>query len=186
MKIIGLNTKTTIKTDKKHHFIFNIYELWPHRNRSAMITASQFTAALVFSRSDGDFEPSGEVFQQWASYAGGIEPKIHQLVKGRKTRKVKTKEICRGKIVTTNRGNIYSIARTDWVSTIAGTIIKHNSLNQHAIFDKSAVILWSAVSVLQHSSEQKTLVVPAEHFRWRQLLSALHQATQTEIPSTSS
>ena len=64
MKIIGLKTKITIKTHKKHHFIFNIYELWPHRYRSVMITASQFTAALVLSRSDGDFEPSVEVFQQ--------------------------------------------------------------------------------------------------------------------------
>ena len=64
MKIKGLKTEITIKTDKKHHFMFNIYELWPHRNRSAMIPASQFTAASVLSRSDGDFEPSVEVFQQ--------------------------------------------------------------------------------------------------------------------------
>ena len=65
-----------------------------------MITASQFTAALLLSQSDGDFEPTVEVFQQSASYAGRKEPKINQLVKGTKTREVKTIDTCRGKTVT--------------------------------------------------------------------------------------
>ena len=65
-----------------------------------MITASQFTAALLLSQSDGDFEPSVEVFQQSASYAGRKEPKTNQLVKGTKTREVKTIHTCRGKTVT--------------------------------------------------------------------------------------
>ena len=60
-----------------------------------MITATQLTAALLLSQTD--FEPSVEVFQQWASYAGGIEPEINQLVKGTKTREVKTIDNCRGK-----------------------------------------------------------------------------------------
>ena len=61
-----------------------------------MITASQFTAALILSQSDGDFEPS-VVFQQLASYADRKEPEINQLVKGKKTREVKTIDNCRGK-----------------------------------------------------------------------------------------
>ena len=59
-----LKTKITIKTYNKYHFILNLYELGPDRYRSAMITASQFTAALLLSQSDGDFEPSVEVGQQ--------------------------------------------------------------------------------------------------------------------------
>ena len=62
-----------------------------------MITASQFTAALLLSQSDGDFEPPVEVFQQPASYADRKEPEINQLVKGTKTRGVKTIDNCRGK-----------------------------------------------------------------------------------------
>ena len=95
-----LKTKITIKTDNNYHFILCLYELWPDRYRSAMITASQFTAALLLSQSDGDFEPSVEVFQQSASYPGRKEPKINQLVKGTKTREVKTIDTCRGKTVT--------------------------------------------------------------------------------------
>ena len=123
MKIIGLKTKITIKTDKKHHFIFNIYELWPHRYRSAMITATQFTAALLLSQTD--LEPSVEVFQQWASYAAGIEPKIHQLVKGWKTRKVKTIDNCRGKSSDRKMGELVIQSPEKIESKIVGTVIKH-------------------------------------------------------------
>ena len=59
-----LKTKITIKTDNKYHFILCPYELWRDRYGSAMITSSQFTTALLLSQSDGDFEPSVEVFQQ--------------------------------------------------------------------------------------------------------------------------
>ena len=97
MKKKRLKTKITIKTDNKYHFILSLYELWHDRYRSTMITASQFTAALLLSQSDGDFETSLEVFQQPASYADRKEPEINQLVKGTKTREVKTIDNCRGK-----------------------------------------------------------------------------------------
>ena len=168
-KKIGLKTKITIKTHKKHLFIFNIYELWPHRHRSAMITASQFTAASLLSQTDGDFEPSVEVFQQWASYASGIEPEINQLVKGRKTRHAKTIDTCRGKTVTKKWGNLLFNRQNSWsVNNCWYSYKASDSWNQHAIYDTSAVIVWIAVSELQHSSKQKTLVVPAEKFRWSQ------------------
>ena len=112
MELTWIRTGKNRTENKDHHqnsqktsFYIQHDEIWPHRHRSATITASQFTTALVLSRSEGDFEPSVEVFQQWASYAGEKEPKINQLVKGRKTRKVKTIENCRGKIVTKKWGN---------------------------------------------------------------------------------
>ena len=62
MKKNRRKTKTTVKTDNKHHFTLNLYELWADPYRSAMITATRFTAALLLSQTD--FEPSVEVFQQ--------------------------------------------------------------------------------------------------------------------------
>ena len=129
-----------------------------------MITASQFTAALPLSQSDGDFEPSVEVFQQPASYADK-EPEINQLVKGTKTREVKTIDNCRGKSSDRKTGEFIIQSPEQIESTIVRSNKASDSWKQHAIFGTSAVIVWSPVSVLQHSSKQKTLVVAAENFR---------------------
>ena len=165
MKKKRLKTKITIKTDNKYHFILSLYELWHDRYRSAMITASQFTAALPLSQSDGDFEPSVEVFQQPASYADRKEPKINQLVKGTKTREVKTIDTCRGKNSDQKMGEFIIQSPEQIESTIVRSNKASDSWNQHVIFHTSAVIVWSPVSVLQHSTKQKTLVVAAENFR---------------------
>ena len=130
-----------------------------------MITASQFTAALPLSQSDGDFEPSVEVFQQPASYADRKEPKINQLVKGTKTREVKTIDTCRGKNSDQKMGEFIIQSPEQIESTIVRSNKASDSWKQHAIFGTTAVIVWSPVSVLQHSSKQKTLVVAAENFR---------------------
>ena len=90
-----------------------------------MITASQFTAALLLSQSDGDFEPSVEVFQQQASYADRKEPKINQIVKGTKTREVKTIDNCRGKSSDRKMGELIIQSPEQIESKIVGTVIKH-------------------------------------------------------------
>ena len=187
-KKIGLKTKITIKTDKKHLFIFNIYELWPHRYRSAMITARQFTAALVLSRSDGDFEPSVEVFQQWASYAGVKEPKINQLVKGRKTRVVKTIGNCRGNNSDQKMGELFIQSPEQF--ECQQLLVQLKSI----WFMEPARHLWHicchclecrfwASAFFQTKNRRSA---GRENQMKPEFLSTLHQATQREIPSNSS
>ena len=133
-----------------------------------MITASQFTAALLLSQSDGDFEPSVVVFQQWASYAGRKEPKINKLLKGTKTGEVKTIDTCRGKNSDQKMGELVIQSPEKTESKIVGTVIKHLI---HGISTPSLTYLpsLSGVSFLCCSIlPNKKLVVPAEKFRWSQ------------------